>query len=136
MAIIASLKLTEILPQEHRDAVRYEGKPPPNCWAGFVGWSGGPQMLGGENDASLRGPDETPWGHTYSAILTFRQLGFMFMGFPDPIPAGYVIGSGSYPVAQVWPAVPGLVQSPPAGTPADPSVIEDLYRFAPLMPSA
>jgi hypothetical protein len=134
MALLAAENLTDIIPQAHRDAVRHTGQPPDASWVGYFPWSGHPNVWGADNGMSTNGPEEALRGHTYSVVFTFGQLAFMFVGFRDPIPAGFVIGSGHYPIHQLWPPQPGVLHWPPAEPPAELTDIPNIVHFAPLVP--
>jgi hypothetical protein len=133
MALLAAHNLRDATPREHLDSVRYRGQPPTSSFVGYFRWGGGPNLIVGEENMHATGPDEPFRGNTYSAILTFRGLGFHFVGFLDPIPQGFMIGSTGHPVT-FWPPTHGLIHWPPPYEPANAASIENLYRIAPVVP--
>jgi hypothetical protein len=136
MALLAATKLTDAIPQTHRDSVRHHAQPPADSWVGYFPWTGGPNVWAAEGDMATNTPNPAFRGDTYTVIFAFRRLAFMLVGFRDPIPAGYRIGSGTYPIHQVWPTQASLIHWPPDEPPANAGVMPDLVRFAPLDPIA
>jgi hypothetical protein len=134
MALLAMKGLVDVIPQPHRDAVRNSGHPPESSWVGYFPWSGHPNIWGADNEMSTNGPNPAVRGQSYSVIFTFAKIGFMFAGFCDPIPAGFEIGSGTYPIHQFWPTRPALLHWPPNEPPAELSDMSNIVRFAPLVP--
>jgi len=136
MALMAASGLTNLLPQSHRDAVRYAAKPPDDCWVGYFNWTGDPNIWVGDSQVGAVGPTPPAGGKAYTAIFSFRRAGFMLAGFINPIPDGFRIGSWpEHPFMQVWPVQPGLVHWPPPHKAANEAAIGDLVRYAPTLPA-
>ena len=135
MALLAASGLTELIPQAHRDSVRYSAKPPADCWAAYFKWRGDPNIWVGEHDLASVGPVPPTSGKAYKAIFSFRHAAFMLNGFIDGPPAGYRIGSApDHPYLQVWPAQPALVHWSPTDEPADAAAMQHLITYAATLP--
>jgi hypothetical protein len=134
MALLAAHDLHDLVPQEHRDAIRYQGVPSPWSWVGYFKWAGGPNLYLAQSDLATARPYPAGMGETYTAVLSFRELAFSMVGFVDPIPPGFGISSGHHPIIQFWPRRAAIGYWPPEGEPANAAAIEDIARFTPLVP--
>jgi hypothetical protein len=135
MALVATTPgLRDFVPQSQRDSVRYAGVPPAECWAGFVPWRGRAVQVY-VSDNTLTSPPQHPaaGNQSWSVVFVFKKAGFKVLGFIDPLPVGYKIDGGAFPVAQVWPRRPGLLHWP-SPDPAREADFVKLIAFAPLVP--
>jgi hypothetical protein len=136
MALVATTPgLRDFVPQRQRESVRYAGVPPTDCWVGYVPWKGRAAQIY-VSDNTLTSPPQHPavGNQSWSAVLVFKKAGFKVMGFIDPLPVGYKIDSGPFPVAQVWPRRSGLIHWP-SPDPARETDFATLTAFAPLTPA-
>src|SRR5579862_8601321 len=79
----------ELVPQEHRHALRYQECPHDDCWVGYCSWGGSIANFVG--DQSLGAPDADGaerFYRCYGAIFTFEKLALKVSGLLTPIP-GY-----------------------------------------------
>lgn len=111
-------ELREIVPHEHRLAIREHGRPSDETWVGYFPWSG-PQSIGGGE--AIRGEhsnlDPTHKRQLYVSVFTFRRLGFKVVGIIDRRSRRWAV-NGSQPLThQFWPPVPGLMHWPPRTRP-------------------
>lgn len=131
--VAASPGLREFVPQSHRDSVRYSGVPPVDSWVGYVPWQGRSAQVYVADNTLASPPDHPAAGNqSWSVVFVFKKAGFKVIGFMHPLPVGYRIDSGGFPVAQFWPRRPGLIHWPP-GDPAREDDFGKLAAFAPLM---
>jgi hypothetical protein len=131
MALVATTPgLREFVPQNHRDSVRYAGVPPADTWIGCVPWRG-PVAQVFVADNTLTSPAQHPaaGNQSWGVVFVFKKAGFKVIGFIDPLPRGYKIDCGAFPVAQVWPSRPGLIHWPSAD-PATTADFDKLIAFA------
>jgi hypothetical protein len=140
MALLAAHGLGHLLPQGHRDAVRYHAEPPADSWVGYYPWAGrGPRLFSAENELPLSPPDPPHRLQTYDSIFSFGKIGFMFHGFTEPLPDGWRIGGppggpvifvGRAPMVQFWPIWPGMLHWPPTGKHATAADVAHFARFS------
>jgi hypothetical protein len=142
MLIAARPEFRELVPQEHRDSVRYANRPPDDSWIGYFPWEGGPNVFTSDattlrnQDPSLRLHDRVlQHDHAYTAIFTFGRLGFKAIGFIDGVPPGFVIRltPQNTSISQFWPRLPGLIHWPPVSGPLTEADYPTLTQFAPLI---
>ena len=136
MALLAASGLADLIPKDQRDTVRYSSQPPAESWVGYFNWTGGPNVWVGDSDLAAVSPAPPTRGQAYKAIFSFKRAAFMLIGFIDPVPVGFRIGSrADHPYSQAWPVLPGLMHWPPTGEPANAAAMPDIVRYAPTLPA-
>jgi len=132
IALIAAdeIGLREIVPMDHRRAVREAGRPTDRTYVGYFPWRGSPVISVG-SAVFTSNVDPTSQFDSYGAILTFAQLAFVVFGLAEPLPSSVVIDADSSAMRQFWPPRLPLLHWTP-GTPATNSNLGDLLNFVPL----
>ena len=137
MALLAAHDLRDLVPQEHRDTVRYDGRAPEAMWVGYFHWRGDPLWYVTEGNLARSTQYPANAGNTYGVVLTFAQVAFSAVGFPRGVPTGWRLDSrGRCPALQFWPLRPGLWSWPPENEETDATAITDVASFSPLVPAS
>jgi hypothetical protein len=133
MALLASKsELRELVPQDHRDSVRYASKPPAECWVGYFPWHGREVFTGGEG--TIDDNREPPSRYrTYGEVFVFGTVGFKVMGIIDPPPDPYVLALDEPYICQFWPPTPGMIIWPPEVAPITEGDLLGLALLLPVM---
>jgi hypothetical protein len=131
IALIATdPKLRDLVPMEHRRAVREESRLPDDIMVGLCAWRGEPAIsIGHGGITNPRG--EKQKRSAYMAVLAFAGFGFFVTGFSDSIRPGEIIDGERPPVHQFWPPRTPLFNWPPSIS-ADERILPGLAGWVPL----
>jgi hypothetical protein len=93
----------ELVPQEHRRALRYQEQPHDDCWVGYCSWTGRYAKFVGHQGLGITDADGVERLHScYSAVFTFEKLALKLTGLIDPAP-GYGPSWDNQSLRQTWP---------------------------------
>jgi hypothetical protein len=119
----------DMVPLEHRLALRREGRVVADTWVGFFRWHGGTVMVDGQGVARNPKGGTQPLA-TYSALLAFEGLGFYVTAFETRLPQGKTLVGDRPPMLSFLPARNDLVHWPPPLT--DNRMLPSLMNWTPL----
>jgi hypothetical protein len=119
----------DMVPREHREALRTEGRVVADTWVGFFRWHGSPVLMNGQGVAGNPASGEPPL-HGYSSLLAFEGLGFYITAFNERLPAGKSLSGDRPPMLSFLPQRTGMIDWPPPQT--DNRMLRALLNWTPL----
>jgi hypothetical protein len=119
----------DMVPCEHREALRTEGRVVADTWVGFFRWHGSPVLMNGQGAAGNPTSGEPPL-HGYSSLLAFEGLGFYITAFNERLPAGKSLGGNHPPMLSFMPQRASMIDWPPPQT--DNRMLQMLMSWTPL----
>jgi hypothetical protein len=133
IALIAADETTtaQLVPVEHRRAVRYASRVRDDIWVGYFPWRGSPTVaVGGVIGTSHHYPSRRL--NAYGVILTFAQLGFEVFGLIDLLPSRLVLQADGPGMRQFSPPLRPVIDWPLPGPAATHDAFSALLNFVPL----